>query len=100
MADAVGGELGIETGLTIVDVLKACYRIFEFSGILAVDVYVLLSRVLEYGRDAFGTHCYVVAEVTLFSSDGNYEFVVGGSQFSQMLFVLALSPVNCIVPRI
>lgn len=70
-ADAVAGEPGVETDMTVVDMLEACYRVLESGGVLAVDVDgYLLPRVLEYARSEWGDHCYTVAQTTLLTKDG------------------------------
>ncbi|AEH39518.1 hypothetical protein [Halopiger xanaduensis] len=71
VADDVAGEPGVETDLTVVDMLEACYRVLEPGGVLAVDTDShLCPRVLTYAIETWGRGCYAVHETTLLTKAG------------------------------
>lgn len=82
-AASVDGEPGVETDLTVVEVLEACHRVLEPGGILAVDVdSYLLPKVLAYFRDEWGQTCYATAQVTALTKKGTPDQSTPGMYFS------------------
>lgn len=69
--DSVAGEPGVETGLTVVEMLDVCRRILQPGGVIAIDVdSYLLPKVLTYLRDEWSETCYAVAQITALTKSG------------------------------
>lgn len=82
-ADAVAGDPGVTTALTVVDVLEACRRVLRPKGVLAVDVDdYLLPRVLQYVSAEWGACQHLVAHTTLLNSRGDPDCSTPGMYLS------------------
>lgn len=82
-AENVSGEPGVETELTVVEMLDACRRVLQSGGVLAVDVdSYLLPRVLDYFRAAWSEGCCAVAQTTALSKDGTPDCSTPGMYLS------------------
>lgn len=70
-AQLVDGEPGVETNVTVVEMLEVSYRVLESGGVLAVDVDdYLLPKVLTYVCDEWSPTCYTVVNTVALTSSG------------------------------
>lgn len=69
--ELVEDEPGVETDLTVVEMLDACHRVLESGGILAVDVdSYLLPKALRYLREEWWETCFSIAQITALTKQG------------------------------
>jgi len=70
-AEQVADEPGVETGMTVVEMLDACRRVLQPGGILSVDTgSYLLPRVLDYLQAEWSPRCFALAQTTALTQAG------------------------------